>query len=303
MPESMTRSVTLDDAALRAIADPPDDPSTEYGCVFPLRWYESLLGEILRRGIVTITYDDLFARSDDRDWESCYEHEFRHWHEHVRDPQQTYLLIQHDVDFAPAFTKRMIALESLHGVRSNIFLFNRFPDDIPADSPYDDTPYELDHDFFAAMQQRGFVIGYHQNALSVTRDFDAAAAQFERDVRNLRRYYDIRYFCPHGGRAVEINGSAMHNVDVPVPESMRDSLRWVYNRYALRFSGRYSDGGLRKADALDRLDLAAFLESLQPGRRHFALIHPQLWGYNINRDYNPALNEQPWYRRVLRDLA
>lgn len=302
----MSVPAPFDDAALRKIAQPPNDPSTEYGCVFPLGWYESLLQEIQQRGIVALTYSDLFAHSDDRDWENCYEREFKHWHEHIRDPQATYLLIQHDVDFVPDFTKRMVALEALYGIRSSIFVFNRFVDEIPADSPYDDSPYVVDHEFFTAMQQRGFVIGYHQNALSVTKNLEDATQQFANDVMALREHYDIRYFCPHGGRAVEIDGRRLHNFDVPVPDVLRDSLRWVYNRYALRYSGRFSDGGLRRVNDpqhLQRLNLAGFLNALEPGRRYFALIHPQLWGYNINRAYNPALSEQQWYQQKLRDFG
>jgi len=299
---------TYDEQALGALCAQPaaNVAASEYGSVFPLPWYEALLREIAARGIEVITYDDVFSHCDDRDRESCYEREFKHWHESVRDPAKTYLLIQHDVDFAPQFTQRMVAMEALHGVRSNIFLFNRFVDEIPADSPYDDTPYEIDHDFFRAMEQRGFVIGYHQNALTVTGDMDAATQQFETDVAALRRHYNVRYFCPHGGRAVEINGEPKHNFDVLVPAKFSDDLLWVYNKYGPRWSGRYSDGGLRRLtepDRLKRLDLMAFLDSMQPGKRYFALIHPQLWGWDINTRYNPALAEQPWYQRVLNEYG
>ena len=303
-----TSSFKFDDAALAQLAAPPDadKAAAEYGCVFPIKWYKSILDLIVERGIVTITYDDLFNESDDRDHESCYEREFRHWHERVRDPQKTYLLIQHDVDFAPQFTRRMVAMEALAGgacVRSNVFVFNRFMGEIPSDSPYDDTPYAIDHEFFQAMQRRGFVIGYHQNALTVASDMAAAGRQFAEDVAALRKYYDIQCFCPHGGRPIEINGDKKYNYDVPVPAELKDSLRWVYNKHGPRFSGRYSDGGLRRINdpaRLDRLNLEAFIESLELGKRYFALIHPQLWGYKINPAYNPALAERAWHQDVVR---
>lgn len=304
----MAGPTTYDEQVLRSCCARPDEriAASEYGSVFPLPWYDAFLREVVARGIEVITYDDVFGHCDDRDRDSCYEREFKHWHESVRDPAKTYLLIQHDVDFAPQFTKRMVAMEALHGVRSNIFLFNRFVDEIPADSPYDETPYDVDHDFFRAMEHRGFVIGYHQNALTVTGDMDAATKQFETDVAALRVRYDLKYFCPHGGRAVDIAGEPKHNVDVPVPAEFSEDLLWVYNRFGPRWSGRYSDGGLRRLtepDKLQLLDLMAFVDSMQPGKRYFALIHPQLWGWNINSSYNTTLAAQPWYQRVLKEYG
>ena len=50
---------------------------------------------------------------------------------------------------------------------------------------------------------------------------------------------------------------------------------------------------------LDALDLLEFVEGMEKGKRYFALIHPQLWGRNVNTEYNPALAERPWYRRMI----
>lgn len=53
--------------------DPPAEPESN----FPLGFYEHFLSEIRRRGIVTVTYDDLFATSHDFDHEKHFPHEFK----------------------------------------------------------------------------------------------------------------------------------------------------------------------------------------------------------------------------------
>ena len=298
-------SMFTDREVLKRIFDPPADPLAEYEAVFPLGWYETFLQTLRDLDVQIITYDDLFDNSDDWDFKSCYQREFDHWHEAVRDPSRTYLLIQHDVDFVPTFTKRMVALEASYGIRSNVFIFNELYDVFPDDSPYDDSPYDVDHAFFQRAQTSGFVIGYHQNALALAGpNMDAAVERFQRDVAQLSRYYPLRFFCPHGGPGREIDGKLCRNYDVPLPAKYHRQLRWVYNKYAIRFAGRFSDGGLRRLTdpkRLEQLDLVdEFVKSMQPGKRYFALIHPQLWGYNVNMNYNPLLAERPWYQDVCR---
>lgn len=291
---------------LKSIFDPPASAADEYESVFPLKWYETFLEKLRDRNIQVVTYADLFEHCNDWDYESCYQLEFSNWHKKVRNPSYTYLLLQHDVDFVPAFTKRMVALEASYGFRSNIFLFNELYDVVPDDSPYDDTPYDVDHAFFQDAQDNGFVIGYHQNALArAGANLNKAVDRFQQDVELLGKYYKLKYFCPHGGSGHEIDGKLYHNYDISIPEKFKDQLRWVYNRYALRFTGRYSDGGLRRItdiQRLEKLDLVdGFLQSMQPGKRYFALIHPQLWGYNVNMQYNPQLAKQSWYQKVCRN--
>lgn len=302
--------MVMDSEALRALWQRPAQVPAEYASAFPLSLYERFLQRLSEAGVVVLTYRDLFAESDDWDHASFYQREFQDWHRHRRNPAKRYVLIQHDVDFVPAFTKRMVAMERAYGVRSNVFLFTELAKARAADSPYDDSPYDVDHDFFVEAERAGFVIGYHQNALSLTTGgMEEATARFATDVETLRRRYDVRFFCPHGGQGRIVDGVMMHNVDVPMPDRFvgDGGLRWVYNRYGPKFSARYSDGGLRNVadpERLKRLDLAVdFLERLKPGERGFVLVHPQLWGWNVNPEYCSALNTQPWYRQALRENA
>ena len=108
---------------LQGMFAPPAKPAAEPIANFPLRWYEEFLNLIVRRNIQIITYQDLFGESDDWEYVSNYSREFGAWKEQVRDPQQRYLLLQHDVDDVPEFTKRMVAMEAFYGIRSNVFMF------------------------------------------------------------------------------------------------------------------------------------------------------------------------------------
>ena len=111
-----------DEAALRALAAAPPDPAMEPLGNFPLPWYEAFLKRIVELGINVVTYRDLFAGLDDHDHENSFPKEQKHWNS-TRPKDRPTLIIQHDVDNHPFFTKRMVALEQLYGIRSNIFIF------------------------------------------------------------------------------------------------------------------------------------------------------------------------------------
>ncbi len=275
----------------------------EYGSAFPLAAYAAWLDDMLDRGVVFLTYQDLFADCRDRDWESGYRNEYIKWKKRC-DSDRVYILLQHDVDFAPDFTRRMVALEADRGIRSNIFLFNELAGGYPTDSPYDDTPYKLDTEFLQGAEAAGWTIGYHQNVVPRCNGTMASASHlFESDVHELRTMFQIEYFCPHGGRGAELDGKFRNNYDIEVPDSLSGTLRWVYNRYGLRYSGRWSDGGIRRVDDVEKLDaldlLGNFSQGLQRGHRYFVLTHPQLWGWNVQLEYNPALAARPWHRELM----
>ncbi len=285
---------------LKEIFAPPINPGNEPVANFPLGWYEEFLQRIIELEIQVITYKDLFADSDDWDYRSNYKREFAAWRKTVSDPNKRYLLIQHDVDNHPLFTKRMVAMEAVHGIRSNIFIFRQ-----RYSKTTSDPPYEVDHEFFEEAQRRGFVIAYHQNALPLAGfDPQRAVEQYRSDVEHLRQLYDISFVVPHGGVGVELDGRMIYNLDVSMPPEFEENLRWVYNGHSVRFTDRFSDGGLRKTRDMKRIknfDLVGkFLDHLKPGTRNFCLIHPQRWGYNVDPQQNPLLAEESWYQEVLK---
>lgn len=280
----------------------PQNPSSEPESNFPLAYFEYFLSEVRRRGIITLTYGELFAESTDFDHENFFPEEFSAW-EAKKDPSATYLLIQHDIDNHPEFTRRIVQMEKGFGIRTNIFMFTERANRLSTEAEY-----EVDHTFFAEAESSGFVIGYHQNALSLAQtSLESANGRFLTDVNDLRTRYKVDFVVPHGGRGTVIDGSVKHNFDVPIPVELRDSLRWVYNKFGVRFHNRWSDGGLRKVQdeaRLVQLNLVDhFLRSLRPGTRNFCLIHPQRWGVNVNPRANPMLEKMGWYRKVCRDFS
>lgn len=283
---------------LAEIYAPPGSASDEPIANFPLQWYEQFLQLIVDLDIQTITYKDLFQDIDDWGHEAGYEKEFENWSRKTRKRKKTYLLLQHDIDNNPFFTKRIVAMEQRYGVRSNIFIFReRF-------SKHDKNPaYDVDRKFFQDAQEQGFVIGYHQNAFALAGfDMEKAIKRYKEDVDYLRQYYNIDFVVPHGGAGIEIDGKRLTNCDVPIPDNFKSNLRWVYNRYGVKFADRWSDGGLRKTRDLKRIEgfdlVGKFLPSLKPGTRNYCLTHPQRWGYNVDPDQNPMLAEQAWYKDV-----
>jgi hypothetical protein len=294
-------TVYEDPAKLRELYAPPDDRASEPVANFPLLYYEHFLREIKRLDIRIITFRDLFKDSNDWDYQSNYAQEYLQWRSRHAGDSATYLVLQHDVDNHPFFTKRMVAMEMAYGVRSNIFIFRkRFSTD------HGEVPYDVDHEFLQYAQQRGFVIGYHQNALQLAH-FDLARAVeiYRSDVAHLRRLYNIEFVVPHGGMGTEINGAMQYNQHVPMPPELTGpagNLRWVYNGHRPHFDRIWTDGGIlktRNPDRIAKLDLVrAFLHELRPGTRNFALIHPQRWGYNVDPNLNPLLATETWYRDI-----
>lgn len=275
----------------------------EYCAAFPLAAYGAWLDGLIDRGTVFLTYEDLFSNSDDHDHEGGYAEEYARWRRD-RDGGRVHVLLQHDVDFVPRFTERMMVMEADRGVRSSVFLLRELGPDRPPESPYDDSPYDPDAKFLVGAEEEGFVIGYHQNvAPRCDGTKEGAAKLFEQDVQELRSAFRVEYFCPHGGAGGVIDGASLRNYDIPVPASISPTLRWVYNRYGLRYAARWSDGGLRRATDPTRLDalnlLGAFTESMEPGERYFVLVHPQLWGWRVDQGFNKLLAERPWYGQLL----
>ncbi len=211
------------------------------------------------------------------------------------DPSDINVLLDHHIDFYPIETEVMCRWERDNGVISSVYLFNRFD--------YDDTYQrkqwrleDLNIPFYQELEKAGFEIGYHQNALGLVRnrkmgrvyakdisDEDKAAAHkiFARDIDNLRKYFNLRTFIPHG--AGEGNAQL-----IDLPEGYED-VTWVYNNAKRNGTvepplkwRNYSDSsgiatqrirGYRAfyAARIDNLHLNAYL--LSPGLNH-VLTHP-----------------------------
>lgn len=243
----------------------------------------------------TITYADL-PWGDDDDYRAGYRDEWRAWLAGLAESgdDRMHVLIQHDVDGSPERTMAQVELELQLGLRSNVMVHAHCFDRIALrEGRKEEVPYELDIELLKRAEQAGCVIGYHSNCVEQALwDLDAAPEYFSADVAELRQHFDIRHFSPHGG----VPGpNGVNNVDMILPDELTRDVRWVHNKYAPSFNGRFSDGGLLTREAADR-DLRPFVRGLERGKRYRVLTHPQYyWSPPARED---TLEAASWGREI-----
>lgn len=278
--------------------------NTPDGAYFPLQYCVDFL-EFMRAHddiIEIVTYKD-FPWGTDFDYEHSYPGEYQNWRREIRkgtrNARKIYVLLQHDVDCLPERTMAILREEERLGIPANVMIFNRLisRQHFRETGELLYTDYKLDFSSLRRLQdEQGFVFGYHSNALCRTLfDNKRALAIFTEDVAELRRHLDIRFFSPHGGikdPAGETNNS------LGVPQSLRKSIRWVNNRYTVRFNGYFSDGGINspKSEPAKR-DLRDFVRTWKPGCRYRVLLHPQY--YHPAYSPSPRMAGTPWYDELL----
>jgi hypothetical protein len=272
------------------------------GPLFPLAYYTGFLDLLASAPQVeVITYADLSWEGDE-DYEGNYPDEFARWQQWLAaDPERTqriYVILQHDVDWAPERTMTVLEAEAERGLRSTAMIFPELVDrrKLGADRVIELLPYDIDHDRLSALErEHGFGVGYHCNAYERAGwDMERAVRQFRVDVEHLRERYDIQVFSPHGG--VPGPDSTNNNAVHPPPE-LRPAVRWVANRHTLRVARSYSDGGILdpKRDIEGR-DLRAFVRTWQAGKRYRVLTHPQYYGEDA--EPSESLMRAEWYRSL-----
>lgn len=270
---------------------------------FPLKYFADFLGLLAgcRDTVEFITYDDL-PWGDDEDYRGGYPLEYARWQAQLasgeRSRDKAYVLIQHDVDNHPERTLRMLDVEHALGVRSNVMLFQRRVDrrHYEATGEMREKPYAPDFAAFARYQQAGFVMAYHANAYEQS-CFDRARAEriFHDDVTFLRGHFPVRYFSAHGG-CKDAEGHSNNHFEPATAELA--PLRWVHNRYTVRFARTFSDGGINNRNRHpEEKNLCEFLRQVRPGLRYRVLVHPQY--YADEYAPSPVLRGVPWYDEIL----
>jgi hypothetical protein len=275
---------------------------------FPLEYFVDFLRFLHDHKdiIEIITYDDL-AWGDDYDYNSNYNQEYKSWQREIkagtRDETKIYVLLQHDVDRLPERTLDILKVEAEYSIPSNVMIFHRRISrrhyQKTGELLY--TDYELDYTLLRQLQdEAGFVIGYHSNAYDRSLfDVEKALHIFEEDVAALRRYFNIRYFSPHGGLR---DPRGQSNNTLPIPPSLSHSIRWVANNKTARFTASYSDGGINSAKRNpEGRDLRDFVKNWKPGHRYRVLTHPQY--YHTPCHPSPRLAGTPWYDQLLEFYA
>jgi hypothetical protein len=216
------------------------------------------------------TYSNL-PFGDDWDWRGNYPSEWATWQK-ARDLSRITVILHHDVDDRPDLTLAMLREEEAAGLRSTILLHERRVISAgPAGTAWG--TYPVDDAAFLSYQDRGFEIGYHQNALEASGfDFNRGTETFRKDVASLRgRGFACHWTTAHGGFQGPA-GEANNLLDIP-PELER-SLRWVANRHGIVTDRRFSDSDAGMV-AFGSLDAA--MCSWRPGERNSILVHPQYY--------------------------
>lgn len=179
----------------------------------PWQYYVDFITILKARGAKFITFSDALAGN------------------YVK--QDLNILLDHHIDHYPIETELMCCWEAEAGVISNVFLFNRVTHGHAVQVQRWGIE-DLNIPFYQELERSGFEIGYHQNAVGQVRqsknydphlskdDTEKAQRVFARDIDNLRKYFNIRVFIPHGGG----EGNA-HLTELP--PGYGKGLSWVYN--------------------------------------------------------------------------
>lgn len=264
--------------------------------MFPLAYYVGFLDFLVRERIDVITYADLpWAASDD--YRLDYPREWERW-QAARDPDRIYVLLQHDVDSVPHRSMDIARLEEERGLRSALMIHRRRHNRriLKEQRRVEFTPYELDVTLLQRLErERGFVIGYHHNALEQALWNERRARRGMReDIEALREHFDIRFMSAHGGVK---SPDGRNNSSVRLSRWLRRQVRWVCTGHGCRVDGMFEDGGYAAARRpFGERDLRDFVRTWRAGGRYRVNLHPQYYGEPSAPD--PAYADVAWYREL-----
>jgi hypothetical protein len=270
---------------------------------FPRRFLTDFLKFISdnRADISVLTYASL-PWGDDRDYEGSYPEEFARWCRCLQagefDRSKAHVLIQYDVDARPERTMALLALPEHKGIPANTMIFNRRVDRpaLRTDGVLRITQYDVDYALLRRLETKGFIVGYHSNAVERAQfDLERALPIFLEDVQELSLHFDVRFFSAHGG---VVGPDGKKNRSLEIPRNQRKDLKWVHNGASPRFKGGFSDGGHNRANIPPaERDLRDFVRRFQPGQRYRILIHPQYYG--VDPVASKSFSGTAWYDELL----
>jgi hypothetical protein len=194
------------------------------------------------------------------------------------------VILQHDADLLPEKTCEMMRIEDQRGLRSSCYFFVQHATE---------ENYHLDTAVLQAFEQRGFEIGYHQNAFERAHYNKAEAYRLvDQDVAWLKKYFNIRSFVPHGG---EPASDGRNNEHLAKKHALWPLL-WAYNGKCILKDYTWSDGGIRKRSPIDP---RVFVRKLVRGSRAMMLMHPQYYGSVLRDDWESLpIAKEKWWREL-----
>lgn len=261
--------------------------------VIPIDYYLDCLKKLNSMGVKFITYEDL-PFENDFDIKNGYPEEFKNWNTSIKEnnDQNIYVLIQHDTDAGFRSTIDLSYKEDELGAVASIMTFARWPGENESGEV---EKYPISFEELHKLKARGFMIGYHCNAIHTSYfNKDDVFKNFYKDILLLREF-KISFFSPHGGKVVDgIGNVSFDYMDDIKSEGYKKyfeneeffdyfrHLRWIHNKFSCKFNGYYSDGGLKRRLKINQenTDLNEWISKMQPGKRYRMLIHPQYYGNN-----------------------
>lgn len=268
-------------------------PKKRYG-YFPFEYLRHLLHYLKNNNqFEIITYDDLSWQEEDSPLE-FYPNEYKNWVKKA-DRNKIYILLQHDVDFLPEKTHNLLEEELQCDIKSNVMIFNKRLDRPKLkENELLFTNYEIDKNLLKKCEKRGFIVGYHNNAVEqALYNLQNAEKIFKNDVGELKKSFNIKYFSAHGGvpNNEKINNTSMHY-------KYDRKLLWVHNKISVKFEKTYSDGGINgKNTNPDERSLVSFLNNMKCGKRYRILLHPQYYDNNVKMNKN--IENEVWYKNII----
>lgn len=207
-------------------------------------------------------------------------------------PRIPSVVLHHDADRQPHKTVDMMQLEARLGVVSSSYFFVKRC----ARWAGDEEPYEVDFATLRALEERGFEIGYHLNAMERA-GYDPARAEVvaAADIALLRQKINLRSFVPHGG----VPGpGGVNNEHTPYTGELA-SLLWVYSGRGFVNDFLWSDGYAEGEPALKLRDPRTVASALRGRMRGHFLMHPQYYGHTLRPDWETLpISRLPWWRAL-----
>lgn len=228
----------------------------------PLAYYLSCLQQLQEQGVIFLTWHDLLEGKFGRaEWEA---------------------LIQFDVDGGPLSMERIYPELHRLGIRANIMIHRQC---------YDWYTYQIEDlniEYLQQAERNGWTIGYHNNSINNTQrltrlgDYSPeilqmAAERFEKDVHELRQWFNIRTFTHHGGNVFNKYTPVPDTLDIVCVDRAFNKPLWQSIRSA------FSDGGFMSRPC----SLRQKINTLTPGL-HFFRSHPAKYG-----NYTPPFDIPP----------
>jgi len=191
-----------------------------------------------------------------------------------------YIIIRHDVDIKPERSLKIAQIEKDFNISSTYY--------------FRMTKEVFQPDLIKNIAKLGHEIGYHYEVLDKTKgDFSKGIELFKNELKELKKYYDIKTICMHGNsrtiwdnrdlwkhydfKMFGIIGEAYLSIDFDDIAYFSDTARTWDPKYKIKDFSEQGDSSVSKTDDLIKL----IKEGQYP--HLYILMHPDDWCDDISK--------------------